>query len=525
MASPKKRTYVKKEKSETAEKTVKSPKRTKIGRPLKQENVTKKVMSIFQSDDLAFFLDSRASPTPELEPRSPAKPAATQPKIDNTGDSTFSHISVISGIASRKVAELKDLQPQLKFVPMPVPKLDADGNIADPDYVKNHLSGIAVAEDNVKLIDERAFFLEGAEGYFEQHNLRFRPAASGFASHAPSLEYEEFLPLVKLGQNIHGLARTALFNFYGKLYHQWAFEVSQGYSLLVYGVGSKVNILSDFLDYLLDWMYTIYEEEPVVFVINGYNPGTKLKVVISDIITAVEDQHRAPKYVSEAFPYLMKILRRKVVKRKGHVVPTLVMIVHNIDGPAFRDERSQNYLSQLAALPNVTLLTSTDNINCSLLWDLHRFKNFNFLWHNTTTYEPYTMELLFKDVLTMGQSKKFVGVKGVKYVLSSLSDNARKLYFLLLKLQMKQMEESTSKRGRTGLRATIKFGIPFRDFYDRCVEEYITSNEMNLRNMLGEYVEHKMCVVGRNQSGKELVHVPFTYDELGMVLAIEDGYK
>lgn len=521
--------------------------RTKKGRPSKQENVTKQVHSIFQMDDLAFFQDnikvgnetsrvnhgSNGSNKPGSATASPQK-VTNYLNFENTGDSTFSSVPIISGIVEKKPDEEDlDMDKITKFVPMPVPDVDEEGNVTDQAYLQKYFKGANFdAETKGRLTDERAFFLEGSEGYFEQHNLRFRPSSSSLASKAPTLEYEEFIPMVNLGTLLQGQERHALRELHKELYHQWCLELSQGYSLNLYGVGSKSSFILDFVNgYLLDWYEQVLQEEdeyPVVMVVNGYNPSTKLKTVIHDIIAAIitpeiqkQQNLRTPKHVAEAFPYLLRHLAKQqtVVRANNLVKPALILAVHNIDGQAFRDERSQHYLSQLASLANVWFITSSDHINSSLLWDLNRFKNFNFLWHNLTTYEPYSVEMSFKDVLTMGQSKKFLGSKGVRYVLTSLNSNARNLYRVLLQAQLKVLEEISTEASRTGLKGNLKAAVDFRKLYEQCQQAFVTSNEMNFRSILGEYVEHKMCVLAKNAQGAEVVYVAFSYGEMEKLLA------
>lgn len=529
-----KRKYVRKTVSAELGLPVKKPpieRRSKKGRPSKQENVTKQVHSIFQMDDLAFFQDSIKIPENDTPTSSPQK-VTNYLNFDNTGKSTFSAIPSVSGVRERpkkKVAEEKIT----KFVPMPVPDVDEEGKVTDKKYMKEHFHGIDFeAQINGRLTDERAFFLEGSEGYFEQHNLRFRPSATSLTSNAPSMEYDEFIPMVKLGALIHLQERSSLNELHKTLYHQWCFELSQGFSLNMYGVGSKTTFIMDFVsEYLLDWYGEVIDDQmPVVMVANGYNPSTKLKAVIHDIIGALitpEMQKlkslRMPKHVAEAFPYLLNYLKRVQRQHNELLKVDLVLVVHSIDGEAFRDERSQNYLSQLAALPNVWFIASSDNVNASLLWDLNRCKNFNFLWHDTTTYEPYSIEMSFKDVLSMGQSKKFLGTKGVRYVLTSLSSRAKELYQTLLQMQIQKLADSSTEAGRTGLRPNVNTAVDLRALYDKCRLILAVSNDIDFRNTLREYVEHKMCKMTRNKLGTEVVYVPFSFDEMEKLYQTEFG--
>lgn len=521
--------------------------RSKKGRPSKQENVTKEVFSIFKNEE---GVSDSVGPTDPAETLGQleeekdklissngnkstisTKTAAIALNFDNKGSSTFSDIPIVSGIRDSVVTEQpQELERIAKFTPLPVPEIDEDGKIIDPTYAEKHLPGVLIREDDSatgRLIDERAFFLEGSEGYFEQHNLRFRPSDSSLSLNAPDLGFEEFAPYVELSLLVHRPERNMLKELHKGLYHQWCFELSQGYSLNFFGVGSKARMIMDFLEeYFVSWYHDVIcesedEQMPPVMIVNGYNPGTKLKAVLHDmtaaILSATGQPLRQPKHVSEAFPFLMGHLKQLASRNsKNRVVKaSLVLVIHNIDGEAFRDERSQNLLSQLTALPNVWVIVSSDNVNLSLLWDLYRFKNYNFLWHDVTTYEPYAVEMSFKDVLSMGQSKKFVGSRGAKYVLASLTANAKKLYEVLLQLQMEAIEASVlSKTSRTGLKGLAKTSVELRKVYDRCVEKFIVSNEVNFKTMLGEYVEHKMCVLTKNTAGHEVVYVPFTLDEM-----------
>lgn len=509
-----------------------TPRRTKKGRPSKQESVTKIVSSIFKMDDLKFFQESINNSGKSTPLSSPQK-ARNYLNFDNTGDSTFASVPTISGIWRPNFKEANvDLNTATKFEPLPVPDVDEEGNIKDPTFLQKYFEGMDFAsETKVRLTDERAYFLEGSEGYFEQHNLRFRPSTNSLTGNAPTLTYEEFNPNIQLGSLIHNQERKVLNEFHKELYHQWCFELSQGYSLNFYGVGSKQRFILEFVnEYLLNWYEKVMQEEsefPVAMVINGYNPSTKLKTVIHDIITSVitpefQKQHklRMPKHVAEAFPFLLNHLKRyqSVLKRNGLVKPDLILIVHNIDGDAFRDERSQNYLSQLAALENVWFITSTDNINASLLWDLNRFKNFNFLWHDLTTYEPYMVEMSFKEVLSVGQSKKSIGTNAAGIVLSSLNTNSKRLYKVLLQAQMKKLEENSTESARSGLRANIKLAVEFRTVFERCQKEFIVSNESNFRSILKEFVEHNMCTISKTARGTEVVFVPFSYAEMEKVV-------
>ncbi|CQB90035.1 Origin recognition complex subunit 2 [Chlamydia trachomatis] len=118
-------------------------------------------------------------------------------------------------------------------------------------------------------------------------------------------------------------------------------------------------------------------------------------------------------------------------------------------------------------------------------------------------------------MISLGKSKKFVGGLGAKYVLRSLTDNHRNLYRELLIAQLDKMEKAVpSASGRVGLKGNAKVAVDLKSLYNTCLDEFITSNEMNFRTFLKEYVEHKMCQLVKDPSGVEKVFIPFTYEEI-----------
>lgn len=510
----------------------------RVGRPSKADEVIGKVKSIFQMDDELYFL-AESSPEKNRILKTDIEPVSSV-NFDNLGNSTYSSVPVISGAQDPNptldvsLAE-KLVHDQRTFVPMPIPQVNEDGDIIDEGYRKKYFPDIPL--DSIakgKLSDDRAFFLDGSEGYFEQHGGRVKSSTRSLRQLAPSLEYEEFLPYVQLSRLIQAPERLSLDRLNRSLYRQLCFELSQGFNINLYGVGSKISYLTDFCEsYLVEWYedtLQVEDEYPHIMVVNGYNPATRLKSILQDLMAALilpeekkRDNIKFPKHVSETVPFVINYLERN--RPSGTpILPKVVLGVNNLDGEPLRDEKTQNYLSQICSLPEVWLVSSTDNINVSLLWDLFRMRNYNFLWHNVPTYEPYSVEISFRDVLSMGKSKKFVGNKGARYVLSSLTSNARNLYRILLEKQLEVLKAVPgSNAGRSGLRANLKLGLTFKSFYTDCLEQFVTSNEISFRTILGEFVEHKMCTLGKDDAGTEIVFVPFSFLEVELLLREEFG--
>ena len=168
------------------------------------------------------------------------------------------------------------------------------------------------------------------------------------------------------------------------------------------------------------------------------------------------------------------------------------------------------------------LLLSTHTVNAALLWDSARAKNFNWVWHDLTTYDPYTVESSFKDVLALGHSKNHGGGTGSKFVLKSLLPNARNLYKVTLEMQLEVVLNHNVK-GKSGLKGSLRLLMLFDDVYQRCLAAMVVLSTMQFRNLLKEFIDHKMLKLVVDKLGDERLYVPFSVLEMERLL--HDEFK
>ena len=231
---------------------------------------------------------------------------------------------MISGIESTESETKKDPK---KFVPFPEPKVNAKGKI-DPDYLRNHLPNIDFEAGGADLMDDRSFFMEGTEGYFEQHSMRPKLGRSSLALLAPNVEYSDFILYNKLPQLIKQSAIQQLEDMHRALYHQWCFELSEGYSINFFGFGSKRQMIIDFVqNYLLEWIAGHFDTEETkeieAFIVNGYNPNTQLKQLVYEIQSIlvpkeVQKKLKFSKHIFETIPLMLKYLGSVRPEKLGH---------------------------------------------------------------------------------------------------------------------------------------------------------------------------------------------------------------
>ncbi|CDK25189.1 unnamed protein product [Kuraishia capsulata CBS 1993] len=362
--------------------------------------------------------------------------------------------------------------------------------------------------------EDRALFLDGYEGYFEQNKLK-NAVSTGSMTNATDLEHSEFLQITQILNILHSQQRDVLKSYYESLFNQWFFQLSEGFNMAFYGLGSKRALAVRFIsEYVLVKLSALGKETKSV-VLNGYNPEASVRELMKQIGSIFYNGNRDyPLNPRSAIEFIRK-------EFKDLESPQLVVLVNNIDGEGLRTDRSQELLSRLASIPQIWMCVTMDHVNTPVMWDSGVLSQFNLLWHETTTFDPYLIETSFKNVLALGKSSKFIGSKGAEYVLTSLTSNARKLYHLLIARQIKNMNaDHKASKGKKGTKEKAKFigkirhGVPFKELYEACLDEFITSNEISFRTVLGEFCEHKMAVLSKDNSGTEFVYIPFNIEEL-----------
>lgn len=165
-------------------------------------------------------------------------------------------------------------------------------------------------------------------------------------------QLQELLTSCTLEQSTaHNRAIRDLFKSNCCNFNKWMYVMNEGFSILLYGLGSKRDILKTFQKEML-------HSVPVV-VVNGYFPSLTIKDVLDGILVEILEEPGSTTNVYEAVDQIKSYFERP---RNMH----LYIIVHNIDGPMLRNNKSQNVLAYLASIPNVHLLASIDHINTPL---------------------------------------------------------------------------------------------------------------------------------------------------------------
>ncbi|KAL7729173.1 hypothetical protein ACLKA6_009638 [Drosophila palustris] len=278
----------------------------------------------------------------------------------------------------------------------------------------------------------------------------------------------------------HETAINAIMEEYRSYFSKWMCILNEGFNILLYGLGSKRQLLQSFHRDVLS--------KQTVLVINGFFPSLTLKDVLDSITTEILDAGPSPGNAHEAVD---------MIEEEFALIPEthLYLIVHNLDGAMLRNVKAQAILSRLSRVPNIHLLASIDHINTPLLWDQNKLSNFNFSWWDCTTMLPYTDETAFENSLLVQNSGE-LALSSLRSVFSSLTTNSRGIYMLIVKFQLKNKGNANYQ------------GMPFKDLYWSCREAFLVSSDLALRAQLTEFLDHKLVKSKRSVDGSEQLTIP-----------------
>ncbi|PNP39377.1 hypothetical protein TGAMA5MH_08796 [Trichoderma gamsii] len=346
--------------------------------------------------------------------------------------------------------------------------------------------------------------LPSHELYF-LHNKPGRPKTSdNTLASLNLLSHDEYFSILHDHQDRHAENIEYLESLHAESFLQWAFELSQGFSICLFGLGSKRPLLHKFATYIHSNNKNSKTVGKIVMV-NGYAHTTNLREILSVVASAIDPLQRIP----TAQPAIMIQNIASLLSAASKL--TLTIIVNSIDAAPLRKPGAQAILAQLAAFPQVNLICSADTPDFTLLWDIGVRSDFNFVFHDCTTFSPFKVELdVVDDVheLLGRQSQRVNGREGVAFVLKSLTENAKNLFRLLVGEVLIAMEDEGDE----------DVGLEYRMVYNKAVEEFICSSEMAFRTLLKEFHDHQMLTSRKDNLGTELLSLPFRKEDLEAIL-------
>ncbi|KAI3658840.1 hypothetical protein MP638_005846 [Amoeboaphelidium occidentale] len=367
------------------------------------------------------------------------------------------------------------------------------------------------------------------------------------------LTYQEFMKLLpqtltsSLGttaKNDNG--KNTLLNHYRMSFDEWFVQLKAGFNLAFYGFGSKKAMLDQFAK---QWL----QSDGHVITLNGFSPVLNYRqlllslyeLIVSSMYSSSSGSSRSknsrrhaesptgqiPQITSALLKELQKYhnRQRKLVNDDDadadHNLRDIYLVVHNIDGPLLRNEKIQSSLSELSEY--IHLIVSLDHTQSSFLWDAYQFHNFHFLFHDLTTYKPYTEESL-SDEGVLSLYGKFFGsssirrggqatstVTGAIFVLNSLTQNAKQVFKVLSRLQLR---DSAAAAAAAADDHEEEEGISLEQLLTKCKEAFVCQTLQNLKMHLREFQDHQLVHERISDDGVVYLLIPFKQNQLKEIL-------
>ncbi|XP_056452591.1 origin recognition complex subunit 2 isoform X1 [Gadus chalcogrammus] len=335
------------------------------------------------------------------------------------------------------------------------------------------------------------------EEYFEAHSSTKVVTSDRTLQRlqTPKLDRETLFRLLGDTPSCYASEIQEIHSKHQKHFSKWMLQLQLGFSVVVYGLGSKKALLEDFrLSQLSQELH---------LVVNGFFPSITLKSILNAVTSEALDHQGTFRNPSDQIDYISQTL-------KDSPDLHIYLLIHNIDGSMLRGEKTQSALGHLASLPNMHLVASIDHINAPLVWDQCKQSQFNWLWWECVTYQRYVEETSYENSLLVQQTGA-LALSSLTHVLRSLTSNARGIFKLLVEFQLENRDNPSY------------IGLSFQDFYQRCREAFLVNSDLTLRTQLTEFRDHKLIRTRKGADGVEYLNVPVDTSTLLDFLEKEEG--
>ncbi|OAL51433.1 ORC2-domain-containing protein [Pyrenochaeta sp. DS3sAY3a] len=345
------------------------------------------------------------------------------------------------------------------------------------------------------------------------------------------LNHDEYFQAIQSYQDPHQPEMDFLLELHSRAYDQWIFELNEGFNICLYGYGSKRTITERFTERLYNHLqqtapYKGTKKSPKIAVINGYATGVGIKDILTTIAsTTVPSGVRMPNQPSILLDFLLDYLT------KNPPLHSIPVILNTIDSPYLRKAPTPSMLARLAAHSSINIICTADTPNFPLLWDVGLKTQYNFLFHDATTFAPYDAEIDTVETVNelLGRSGRRIGGRdGVGFVLRSLPENARSLFRILVEEQLalslmeeggfgdenEELPNSRKASQQQSFNSDSGQGVEYRVLYHKAVEAFVCSSEVGFRTLLKEFHDHQMIESKKDAMGTERLWIPFRQEEL-----------
>eukprot|EP00919_Chromeraceae_sp_WS-2016_P075914 GHVR01179490.1.p1 GENE.GHVR01179490.1~~GHVR01179490.1.p1 ORF type:complete len:284 (-),score=115.29 GHVR01179490.1:970-1821(-) len=212
---------------------------------------------------------------------------------------------------------------------------------------------------------------------------------------------------------------------------EWDRLLDMGFTVVVYGFGSKYHILENFANRYNDNNNSIIVVDAADMRISLFD--LIIKFLIKEKV--LNNTHTHTYTCQTILNKLESVVRRqnnknnknnnKNNKNKTKGGSCLLIVIHSIDSIHMRNGVDNDLLCRLCDIEGVYMICSVDQSKFPLLWDTTHTRSLNLLYFKIDTHRNYKRELLLSGVYTHARDKGDAHTHTHTHNIHSLTDTHR----------------------------------------------------------------------------------------------------
>ena len=194
--------------------------------------------------------------------------------------------------------------------------------------------------------------------------------------------------------------------------------ILNGFNVLIYGIGSKLELLR-----------TLSEEylSPIgdIIFINGGTGNISVKTIFEMVITLIHRKlpNEAKKYPSSFSEQAIWIKQKMTLIKEPDL--QIILVIHCFDAVYGVNNNTLNALCKLVEIEHIRVLVSIENTRAFILWSADSLSSFEFIHLQLDTYLPYTKKENYFTAQYI--AKEEAKERELTLILKSLSTNQKYL--------------------------------------------------------------------------------------------------
>jgi len=337
-------------------------------------------------------------------------------------------------------------------------------------------------------------------------------------------------------------------------FEDWKLLLSTNHSLLLYGVGSKKNLLNSFANHDIEGDVVEIDGLDNSLSVDGIlqllidqwldrqDPTVREKHLFrvqfmkNDGIDRIHNAERiAPFFPSRGDFHVVQravAVAKRISRQVMRTSRPITLIVHNIDGVSLCNDVAQEVLAALVSqsrtncgLNAIRLVASVDHINGQIFTESYSRHRLNWTYKQVHTHRPYVSEVLQdQDALENHAFVKSLSETGEEKIpRDALAEESNLLIeyesiFSVLKSLASTHAESLRQLAWLQLQSNQEW-VNYTDLLKQCRTARIVQADQQLRLYLGELLDHNILERNKNKTATSSLsyRIPYSDEVLNLI--------